>query len=416
MERFNPWWSGDPDTGYLGWTEQPVRWVPSVVDEMSLEPFALHFLTGPRRVGKTTALRILIKRLLDGGREPKSIFFYSCDELTDHLELGEVLDGYLRSRGAWGISTSVVVLDEVTYVEEWWRALKSRIDQGLLSRDVLIVTGSLSMDILRQGERFPGRRGHGRDLVLRPLDFSSYSRVLGGLELRRGPLDDLEAAFAANSMLSDRLRPLFDRYMLSGGFPSAVQDLHRYGRVSTETERTLMDWMRGDWSKAGKSDRYMKEVLSYLARARGTPVSWNNISTETSIDSPHTARSYVEVLEGMYAALVLHNLRPDGKVEYKKNKKVHLADPLVMRLASDFSGEPHSREWAVEAVAASHVARTAEAYYWRGKTECDVVALVDGRHVGFEVKTGVRRWRPPWHIRKSYLLDRDNMPVYLSAM
>jgi predicted AAA+ superfamily ATPase len=416
MDRYNPWWSNEPDTGYLRWTQQPVRWVPDIVDEISLEPFALHFITGPRQVGKTTALKILIQLLLDGGRDPRSIFFYSCDELTDHHELGEVLDDYLRSRNAWGMTGSVMVLDEITYVKEWWRAVKSRIDQGLSRNDVLVITGSMSVDILKQKEMFPGRRGNGRDLVLRPLDFPTYSRVLGGLELKRGPLDDLDTAFSANRMFSDKLRPLFDRYMLSGGFPPAIQDMHAYGKVSTETERTYLDWMKGDWSKAGKSDRYMKEVLSYLARAKGTPVSWNNITTETSIDSPHTARSYVEVLERMYAALILHNLRPDGRVEYKKNKKVHLADPFIMRLATNYAGEDHSKEWAMEAMAASHVARRTEAYYWRGKTECDIVAVVDGKHVGFEVKSGVGRWRSPWHIRTSYLLDGENMPVYMSAL
>jgi predicted AAA+ superfamily ATPase len=217
-------------------------------------------------------------------------------------------------------------------------------------------------------------------------------------------------------MFGGRLRQLFDQYMRTGGFPLAIQDMSRHGKVTTETERTYLDWMRGDWSKAGKSDRYMKEVLSYLARARGTPISWNGITTETSIDSPHTARSYVEVLEGMYAALILHNLRPDGRVEYKKNKKVHLTDPFITRLVSNYTGEDHSREWALEAVAASHVSRRTQAYYWRGKTECDVVAVVDGKHIGFEVKSGVGRWRPPWHIRRSYLLDRENMPIYMSAL
>ncbi len=416
MERFNPWWSDEPDTGYLAWTQQPVRWVPDIVNEILLEPFALHFITGPRQVGKTTALKILIAQLLEQGREPKSILYYSCDELTDHQELGEVLDGYYRSRDAWGVDASVIILDEITFVKDWWRSVKSRIDLGLSSKDIMIITGSVSVDVLKQKEMFPGRRGNGRDLVLRPLDFSTYSKVVGDLELKRGNLDDLETAFAANSMFSDRLRHLFDQYMLSGGFPLAIQDLHRHGKVTTETEMTYLNWMKGDWSKAGKSDRYMKEVLSYLARARGTPVSWNGITTETSIDSPHTARSYVEVLEDMYAALILHNIRPDGRIEYKKNKKVHLTDPFIMRLASTYTGEDYSNEWAMEAVAASHVARRTEAYYWRGKTECDVVALVDGRHVGFEVKTGVGRWKPPWHIKESYLLDRDTLPVYLSAM
>jgi predicted AAA+ superfamily ATPase len=87
-----------------------------------------------------------------------------------------------------------------------------------------------------------------------------------------------------------------------------------------------------------------------------------------------------------------------------------------MRLVSSYVGEDHSQEWAMEAIAASHVARRADVYYWRGKTECDVVAVVDGRQIGFEVKTGVGRWKPPWHLRKSYLLDRSNMPVYVSAL
>jgi predicted AAA+ superfamily ATPase len=416
MERYNPWWADEPDTGYLAWTQQPVRWVPDIVKEISLDPFALHFITGPRQVGKTTALKILIGQLLEQGREPKSILYYSCDELTDHHELGEVLDGYYRSRDAWGVDASVIILDEITFVKDWWRSVKTRIDQGLSSKDIMIITGSVSVDLLKQKEMFPGRRGNGKDLVLRPLDFSTYSKVSGDLELKRGNLDDLDTAFAANSMFSDRLRHLFDQYMLSGGFPLAIQDLHRHGKVTTETERAYLDWMKGDWNKAGKSDRYMKEVLSYLARAKGTPISWNGITSETSIDSPHTARSYVEVLEGMYAALILHNLRPDGRIEYKKNKKVHLTDPFIMRLVSNYTGEGHSHEWAMEAVAASHVARRTEAYYWRGKTECDVVALVQGRQVGFEVKTGVGRWRPPWHIKESYLLDRDSFPVYMSTL
>jgi len=416
MERHNPWWSGEPDLGYLAWAQQPIRWVPDLINEIPLDPFSLHFITGPRQVGKTTAMKILIGRLLEQGRDPKSIFYYSCDELTDHHELGEVMDGYYRSREAWGLDSSVLVLDEITFVKEWWRSIKSRIDAGVGKKDVIIITGSVSVDLLKQREMFPGRRGNGMDLVLMPLDFSTYSRVVGGLDLMRGNLDDLDTALAANRMHSDKLRRLFDRYMLSGGFPLAIQDLERYGKVSPETERTYLDWMKGDWSKAGKSDRYMKEVLAYLVRAKGTPISWNGITSETSIDSPHTVRSYIEVLEGMYAALILHNLRPDGRIEYKKNKKVHLFDPFLMRLATNYAGEDHSKDWAMEAVAASHIARRTDAYYWRGKTECDIVAVVNGQHVGFEVKSGVGRWRSPWHIRQSYLLDGENMPVYMSAL
>jgi len=416
MERYNPWWNGEPNIGYIKWTKKQLRWVPDIIHSISLKPFALHFLTGPRQVGKTTALRILVNQLLEGGREPRSVFYYSCDELTDHNELGEVLDNYLKARKQWGIGSSIILLDEIPFVDEWWRAIKSRVDLGVFEKDVLIVTGSLSLDILKQKERFPGRRGNGSDHVLYPLNFRTYAKVVGGLELQEGDIDNLNAAVDANRPYDRKLRDLLEAYMESGGFPLAIQDKHQYGRVSPETERAYLDWMKGDWNKAGKSDRYMKEVFSYLCRARGTPVSWNNISTETSIRSSHTARSYIETLESMHAVLVLHKIKPDGQIEYKKNKKIHFTDPFIYRIACNYTGSEYSYEWAVEAVSAAHLSRIAETYYWRGKTECDIVALRGGRQIGFEITTGVKRWKAPWHLKKRYLLDKKNVHLYLSGI
>lgn len=62
----------------------------------------LYFLVGPRQVGKTTALKIFIYEQLKV-RDPKSIFYYSCDELSDCRELGEVLDAFLSARRTWGL-------------------------------------------------------------------------------------------------------------------------------------------------------------------------------------------------------------------------------------------------------------------------------------------------------------------------
>ncbi|MFP3195168.1 MAG: AAA family ATPase [Caldivirga sp.] len=42
--------------------------------------FSLNFLFGLRQVGKSTALLLAIKRLLDEGVNPKAIFYYSCDK------------------------------------------------------------------------------------------------------------------------------------------------------------------------------------------------------------------------------------------------------------------------------------------------------------------------------------------------
>jgi predicted AAA+ superfamily ATPase len=415
MERFNPWWANEPDILYEEWKEAKAHWVPDLVNRINLKPFSLHFLTGPRQVGKTTAIKILIQDLMEK-RPTKSIFYYSCDELTDHVELGELLDNYLSARKAWGIKTSIILLDEVTFVEDWWRAIKSRIDSGDLKKDVLVVTGSARIELLRQKETFPGRRGNGEDYILHPLGFSKFVNVLSNLETREGGISALKRNIRANSMFSERLAETFKDFTRVGGFPRSIQDHARYGKVMTETSRTCLDWMRGDWGRIGRCDKSMKEIVSYLFRAKGTPISWNSIAAQTSINSPNTARSYVETLEGIQSLIVLNLIHPDSRVDHRKNKKVHFSDPFIFKVLGDYVGIEAGEDWLLEATVGSHLSRFCPVYYWRNRTEVDVVCLHDGEQVGFEISKGIKKWKSPWHIRESHLLDKDNLPLYLSAL
>lgn len=88
MEDQNPWWKGEEDEVYEGWKTSEIKWIPELIKEISLKPFSLHFLVGPRQVGKTTLLKIFIQNLLKRS-EAKGIFYYSCDELSDYRELGK---------------------------------------------------------------------------------------------------------------------------------------------------------------------------------------------------------------------------------------------------------------------------------------------------------------------------------------
>ncbi len=416
MEEQNPWWSKEPDPTLVRWRESKLRWMPSIISEIGLEPFSLHFLFGPRQVGKTTALKLLIEREIDRGRDPRSIFYRSCDLLTDHMELDKTLDDYLRARKAWGTGPSLIILDEITFVHDWWRAVKSKIDSGVFDRDVLIITGSSSMDLLKQKELFPGRRGKGRDLLMRPLSFSEYLKAVHGLKVMSGPFSELEKNMDGNLLISNRSRELLETYLITGGFPLSIKDIIERKVVSEETMDTYLNWLRGDWNKAGKSDVYMKEVVRYLIRARGTPISWNGLSSETSINSPHTARSYVETLQGIYSALVLQLLSPDRRVLPRKNRKVHFTDPFIYRILSRYTGEKMDDGWLAEGTAASHLSRWGDAFYWRNGSEVDVVMDLSGQQTGFEITWGIKSWKRPRHIPRTFMVDRENYHLFLSSI
>jgi hypothetical protein len=420
MEGQNPWWAGEKDEAYEEWLASEIRWVPEIVDRIAVEPFSLHFLVGARQVGKTTALKIFIQRLLERGFDPKSIFYYSCDEIVDHRELGELVDTYISARKEWGIRSSVIILDEITFVEEWWRAIKSRIDRRLLKNDVLLITGSASMELVRQKEMFPGRRGKGRDFTLHPLDFSRYAEIFGGLKLKKAGLkkpDQVERCMRANRIFSEKLHGLFLKYLKTGGFPLPVVQYFSRGKVSAGSLRVYLDWLRGDWQRAGRSDRYMKEVVSYILQTRLSPVSWLGIARETSISSPHTSQAYVETLENLLVAIVLHILSPQKKVMYRKNKKIHIADPAIYHAFETYVGVEVLDETMVESAVVSHLSRTSDVYYWRNASEVDAVCLLGDQQIGFEVKWGITgKWRKPRHLHKAFLLERDEIPIFLASV
>jgi hypothetical protein len=417
MERFNPWWRREPDQAYEDWQRSPVRWVPEEIRLLSLRPFSLNFLSGPRQVGKTTAIKLLVAELLK--KHPaESVFYYSCDELSDHRELGEVLDGYLRSSRARGMRGRAIFLDEVTFVSDWWRAVKSRVDDGSFRGDVVTVTGSASLELMKERERFPGRRGGGRDVTIRPRSFGQYVAALKGPPAVAMPsLRAAEGAIAGNAMYQEALSRAFQGYMQSGGFPRSIIEMSEKGRVEDVSAKTLLDWLRGDWARAGRNDRSMKEVLAYVLRARGTPVSWLSIARESSIGSPHTTQAYVETLEGLMVALVLELVTPQGRVVHRRNRKIHFTDPLVYRAFGAFSGVEVDEPALVEATVASHLSRKWETYYWKDGTEVDAVALEGRRQVGVETKWGFKMGSRPRHLSSSYLsLDRRTVPLFLASV
>ena len=416
MERWNPWWRGEPDPTYLAWASLPVKWVPDEVDMLPLEPFALNFVHGPRQVGKTTMLKLLINKLLNRV-EPRAILYLSCDEFSDYEELGEVLDDYLRARLAWGISHTYIFLDEVTFVKEWWRAIKARIDDGSLRGSVVTVTGSASMELLRQREYFPGRRGRGRDITMMPLGFHSYMKKIHGLELMTvHHLDEIDKVMAGNRIYGESLSKHFNAYLETGGFPLAIREMKEVGRVSEGAKKTLLDGFRSDWLRIGKSESAMKEVIAYLIRARAAPISWLSISKNTSLSSPHTARSYVEVLENLMIVTTLNFLESGGRVVYRKNKKIHFTDPFIYRTLAEYCQARVDEDALVEGVVASHLSRNYRIYYWRNSTEVDCLVDEEGEYYGFEVKWGVKEGRKPRWPRHVTLLTKDTIPLFLSSL
>src|ERR1700734_1756625 len=81
----NPWWTSpawrvsDPHLTLL--EAQPIRLAANFVANLDLSSPGIHILRGPRQIGKSTDLKLLVERALASGFRPRSIVYLALDLL-----------------------------------------------------------------------------------------------------------------------------------------------------------------------------------------------------------------------------------------------------------------------------------------------------------------------------------------------
>ncbi len=74
---------------------------------------------GPRQIGKTTLVKLIIKSLIEDGADEKAVFYATCDVIIDHIELLELVRGYLEFADSNNIGGKFIFLDEISGIGNW---------------------------------------------------------------------------------------------------------------------------------------------------------------------------------------------------------------------------------------------------------------------------------------------------------
>ncbi len=402
LQKQNIWWEGrmEDDSHLRQWHEHEKRWIPFQIDEFVLKPYSFNMLIGPRQAGKTTLIKFVVKKLIEEKTDPRSVLYLRCDELSSSQELRLILENffsYARSKKVF------IFLDEITEVDGWEKTLKGFIDDGDFREAVVTVSGSNAFQLQKGSELFPGRRGHGITLFILPLSFREFVHVVDPELIKKiPPLEDILDFSQYSNLLQfqNRLHVYLLDYLICGGFPLSVLSFLKEHIVLESARETYRSWVIGDILKNGKSDAIAREIIKVILSKVPSPVSWEAISQETSIKSPPTVSSYVELFERLFILLPLYAVNPNSRTkEFAKNKKLHLFDPLLWHLFEEWclQSVKNKTEAMVEAVLAVHVARfllkknqgrrfNDYVSYWKNGSEVDVVAYINGELAGFEMK------------------------------
>ncbi|MEA3557804.1 MAG: AAA family ATPase, partial [Candidatus Thermoplasmatota archaeon] len=305
----NPWWRGREnifhDPKVKKFDGASIKWEPRMKRCFHLEEGLVYTLRGPRQVGKTTLLKNLIRyELIKKRADPYSIFYFSSDLIDKKEELLELIALYEKIADRFGVKgRRKILIDEITNVRDWEKAIKYLRDTGKGKDHTFILTGSHSIDIKKSVERLPGRRGEGSGHILNkilvPMKFSEYigtvdkelakdlseilslhseDRIRMIKDLSNGKMDG--SIERLNSVYSRELDKWLDSYLLSGGIPVPIEHLVSGGSIPNDVYGIYVRSLMGDLARWGMKERIAKQIIRSVIEKMTTKVSLNAIAKE----------------------------------------------------------------------------------------------------------------------------------------
>lgn len=441
LSYWNNWWKRSEsileDKNIRDWSLSTFKWEPRL-DKTIEDEEVIYVLRGPRRVGKTTLLKLRIQRLLETGVTPQNIFYYPCDALETPKQLTDKIDAYLseiRKKGKW----AYLFIDEVSMLKDWQRAIKLLIDAGRFKECTIILTGSHNIDLRKGSESLAGRRGrieklrYGTpDKILLSAKFSEYVetlqpvlshkiRELQLLSLERRKRIILELAkgripseLKELALFSKELGVLLEGYLLTGGIASAIHEYTANRKISRDTYTTFVHFVVRDICRWGQNENYARQILRRIIETLASQVSWNSLREDTEISDHKTAGSYVDILKDSFVVAYYYHLNVEkGSAYYKKEKKTYFQDPFIFHACRSWVygkdgfeeslgllSKPENRSKLIECIASNHFSRfmfslhpsslfdpSNYVFYWKNKNkEVDFVIELYGKFLPMEVK------------------------------
>jgi len=332
-----------------------------------LGPQKVFIIKGPRRIGKTLMLKLLIEKLLDSGIGGKNIFYFSFDSIVTKKELDNMLRDFIMRPGS---GNKYILLDEVQNVEGWEEVIKALYDAGMLNSSTVIATGSIAH--MLKADMLPGRGVEGNTMLLRHLNFRDFAlgllediksdyganRVnkLLGYQFTNNEMESLYEYIGANAVEIDKgidaiyekaheLMPysipifkLFEIYLNTGGYPISINNYMKMvlkpDKASTEIDEgiyeEIFNYAKQDAAIIGgkstgdpaKASRIIEGVLAKT----GNSISYSAIARTEGMNTA-TVISYFGRLENSFVFMPIYGL--DRNLREMKKSKIYFSDVFL---------------------------------------------------------------------------------------
>lgn len=269
-------------------------------------------LTGIRRCGKSTILKLYQEYLLNNGIDPSQIISINFEELEyEDLQDYKKLYQYIKDRLVEN-KMMYIFLDEIQNVPSYEKVVDSL---NVKENIDIYITGSNSY--IFSGQLATYLSGRYIEIPVLPLSFKEVYN----------PQTNKEEAF--------------QKYMKTGGFPYINQiqllneqiDMYLEGIYNTVIVKDIEERINRKNSKNVTDIALLKAISKYLSSVVGSPVSIRSITnyfkSNERTTSPNTISNYVEALCESYLYYPVEVVDVSVKEVLKSNKKYYIVDPGI---------------------------------------------------------------------------------------
>ena len=306
LNRYNPWW----DKGY-SFKDMIDRSFASQKIISHIDSKHIVFLTGLRRVGKTTLLKLTIKYLINNGISPENILYVSLDDyLLLKYNIREIIEEHRKINKISRSKKVYLFFDEITYKKDFELQLKNVYD----SDNAKVFASSSSSSLIKQNKALLTGRHY--TLEVMPLDFNEYL-TFKNITVKK-----------TDSHLNEGY---FEDYMKDGGLPEYVLE------GNPDYLKELVDDIISKDIAAMHNVRntgILKDIFLLLMERSGKQVSLNKMAKILQLPVDSTRR-YFEMFLSTY---LIHAIPRFGKTNETvlAPKKIYSADLGMRTLFTGF--------------------------------------------------------------------------------
>jgi predicted AAA+ superfamily ATPase len=330
-------------------------------------------ITGMRRVGKTTLLRMIYDGIEDDNKA-----FFDLENILDQDVFTEKdynqIWTNLRESGISNERRSYIFLDEIQVKPEITSAVKYLYDHYNVK---FFLSGSSSFYLKNL---FPESLA-GRKIVfeLFPLDFREYLTFRETEKSFAGTFPEKEKA--RNKISSGKYQKHFQEYCRFGGFPQVVLEPDEY-RKKRLIGDILSSFFEKDIRQLAdfRNLTAMKELIFLLLPRVGSKLEITKLAAELKI-SRETVYSYLAFLEGTYFLKRISPFSNNVDKEVSGTKKLYFCDNGIL----SFFGRVSEGALLENAVFLS-LRRWGELCYYQKRGGKEIDFILPDQKVCFEVK------------------------------